>query len=141
VMLDASGSTDPNMDPLTFVWEVLTGEPAVVLDDPTSVTPRFTAPALDAPTDLLFRVRASDGVGSSADEVVVRVLPMATPMRDAGPRRDSGPMGPLDGGMSDTDAGDTEPMDGCSCRATGVTSPRAPLALLLLALVALGRRR
>lgn len=145
VTLDATGSTDPNMDPLTFGWEVLTGEPAVMLDDPSSVMPRFTAPDLEAPTDFRFRVRASDGVGSTTDEVIVRVLPRPEPpLPDAGPRRDGGRPPPRDAGTADTDSGDAEPsMDGCSCNAVSGRGGRAPLSLslVLLALAVLRRRR
>jgi len=40
VALDGTGSTDPDMDPLTYLWTA----PGIVFDDPTSATPTATFP-------------------------------------------------------------------------------------------------
>ncbi|ROH86533.1 hypothetical protein ED208_15995 [Stagnimonas aquatica] len=69
-----SGSArDPEGAALTLRWEQLAG-PAVTLSDAQTLSPRFTAPLVDAATTLRFRLTATDPAGASAsDEVVVAV--------------------------------------------------------------------
>ena len=43
VTLEGTGSSDPQGDPLTFLWTQTEG-PTVNLSDPTSSTPSFRAP-------------------------------------------------------------------------------------------------
>lgn len=137
VTLDASASSDPAMDPLTFSWDALTPTPAVSLAGASEAGPVFTAPAVDIPTDLSFRVRVSDGVGSATDDVMVRVLPRVG--SDAGPIRDAGV--PADA-ESDGDAGPTSPGGGgCGCRASNEGGGHPALIALLAALAWLRRRR
>lgn len=63
VQLDASGSTDPNGDALSYSWRQIEG-PAVALSNATSVNPTFTAPlVLDFET-LVFEVAVSDGTNA-----------------------------------------------------------------------------
>jgi hypothetical protein len=45
--LDGSNSSDPDDDPLFYQWEQVGGT-VVVLSDPTSERPTFTAPEVDA---------------------------------------------------------------------------------------------
>jgi len=74
VGLDGSSSTDPNDDPLSFSW-TQTGGPHVLLSDPTSATPSFSAPAVTAISVLTFELVVSDGTSQSApDGVSVTVL-------------------------------------------------------------------
>ncbi len=73
--LDGTGSSDPEGQPLAFAWTQLDGPP-VTLDDATSATPGFTAPAATSPTALRFELRVTDPGGASAtDEVTVTILP------------------------------------------------------------------
>jgi MYXO-CTERM domain-containing protein len=74
VTLDASASTDPTNDPLTFAWAQLAG-PMVTLNAGTTNKPSFTAPQVTARTTLTFRVTVSDGKGSAGDTVDVFVDP------------------------------------------------------------------
>ncbi len=60
VVLDASGSSDPDGNTLFFNWTQLSG-PAVELVDAWSAQPSFFAPGVDADQDLVFEVVASDG--------------------------------------------------------------------------------
>lgn len=76
VTLDASGSTDADLDPLTFLWTQTQG-PAVALTDATASRPSFTTPTVSTnePVVLAFRLDVADGIGATAeDTVVVTVL-------------------------------------------------------------------
>ena len=60
VLLNALGSSDPDHDGLIFNWTQVDG-PAVVLDNPGSPTPYFTAPRVVAGgVDLIFEVTVMD---------------------------------------------------------------------------------
>ena len=146
VTLDATGSTDPNGDALFFAWEQIGADPLVTLSNIASVTPTFTAPLVASATDVVLRVRVSDGAGSSTDEVRVRIQP--PPMADAGPpspdagrpRADAGTSAGSDAGVPDGG----EPMapeGGCSCRIRGRRDARSSLGLALVACVGLWLRR
>jgi len=68
VTLDGSASSDPDDDPLTYLWQQVGGQ-QVTLSDPTSPRPTFTAPALkrtDPPSiALTFELLVNDGVLTS----------------------------------------------------------------------------
>jgi len=76
VVLDASASYDPDIEPLSFVWLQRSGT-SVTLTDSATVQASFQAPrpasglAFD---DLVFRVRADDGDLWRTDDVTVRTL-------------------------------------------------------------------
>jgi len=59
-------------DPLTFSWTQTAG-PTVVLSNPASLTPFFTAPDVDADTVLTFNLTASDSKATRSDTVNVKV--------------------------------------------------------------------
>lgn len=70
VVLDGSGSRDPDGDTLTFAWEQLRG-PHVVLSDPTAMQASFCA---SVPGIYQFRLTVHDGVMEGRrDEVWVTV--------------------------------------------------------------------
>jgi len=69
VILDASGSTDPNRDDLSYTWTQTDG-PAVELSG-SGATGTFTAPNESA--DLTFEVTVSDGNLTASDTVTVTV--------------------------------------------------------------------
>lgn len=85
VALDGSASSDPDQDTLSFSW-VQTGTPAVTLQNANTATPSFTAPLVDADTQLTFTLTVSDGVLESVDSVTVTVL-NTVPTVNAGPDR------------------------------------------------------
>jgi hypothetical protein len=77
--LDGSGSTDPDLDLLTYEWTQI-GEPAVELDDPAAAKPAFTAPLVDEDTALVFQLVVRDGLlASTAVQVTITVKDVATP--------------------------------------------------------------
>ncbi len=71
VTLDASQSSDPDGDTLSFNWEQ-TNSPAVSLTDSNAAVVTFIAPDVTAATELTFTVTVTDTVGNS-DTVNVSV--------------------------------------------------------------------
>ncbi len=79
VVLDGRGSSDADGQALVYSW-TQSGGPGVALDNASSATPRFTAPAVDVPTDLIFLLSVNDTRELSApDGMRVRVVPAAEP--------------------------------------------------------------
>jgi len=71
VVLDGSGSTDPDGDALTYRWEaVSTSGPPITLSSATAVQPSFTAFDDGVYT---FELTVSDGSFSATDQVTVTV--------------------------------------------------------------------
>jgi hypothetical protein len=67
VILDGTGSSDLDGDPLTFLWAQV-GGPAVMLSDPASGQPDFTAPLVAA--ELSFQLVVDDGTDTSPPDTV-----------------------------------------------------------------------
>ncbi|MEW6440837.1 MAG: hypothetical protein AB1640_07850 [bacterium] len=86
VILDASGSVDPDADDLIYEWKQTNG-PEVVLDDPSNAAVGFDAPAEGT---VAFEVVVSDGRLSSE--------PAAVAVDVSGEGGDGGPGGGLGGG-------------------------------------------
>lgn len=77
VTVDASGSTDPDGDALTFEWRQ-SGGPAGSFADSAAPTTVFTAPASLDPVDVKVQVVVRDGKGGeSAAELTLSVVPGA----------------------------------------------------------------
>ncbi len=71
LVLDATGSSDPNHLPVTFHWDQI-GGPLAVIDDTSKSRPHVTAPK--GPATLTFQVTVTNSGGtSSADSVVITV--------------------------------------------------------------------
>lgn len=72
IVLNGSGSSDPEGSGLTYSW-VQTSGPAVTLNDPTAAQPIFTAPNSISNTTIEFELMVSDGNSSSSSSVAVAV--------------------------------------------------------------------
>ena len=73
--LDGTGSTDPDMDPLTYSW-IQTAGPAASLTGADTSTPDFTAPT--GPATLTFELKVCDNAATplcDTDTVTVTVRP------------------------------------------------------------------
>jgi hypothetical protein len=89
VILNGSGSSDPDNDPLTFAWTQIVGS-TVILSDSTAANPTFTAPS--GADTLRFQLIVNDGeVNSDPDMVTITVLasndPPACGLAQASPDR------------------------------------------------------
>ena len=111
VTLDASASSDPEKETLTYAWtlQALQGS-AAALSDASSVTPSFTA---DVEGTYTASLTVSDGVNSASDTVTVTArAPNATnrpPVAEAGSSQvvQEGAFVTLDGSGSSDPDGDT----------------------------------
>jgi len=70
VTLDGSQSSDPDNDPITFLWEQISG-PLVTLDNPDAAVTHFTVDAANIPATWIFQLTVSDGTLSASIQAEV----------------------------------------------------------------------
>lgn len=125
IALDGSASSDPDMDTLAYNWTQISGQP-VVLSDPHSPIPAFTAPLVGLGGEtLVFELVVNDGIVNCAvvDQVSVNLLnindPPACNLAKASPNL----MWPPNHKLTTVNiAGMTDPNnDNIAVRVTGVT--------------------
>jgi hypothetical protein len=78
VVLDGSGSRDPDADPLTFRWSQVAG-PEAAIDGVTSAAATVTVPAAPPGTVFSFLLRVDDGRGLTAVDGVNLIVPALPP--------------------------------------------------------------
>ncbi len=108
VSLDGSASTDPEGTPLTYMWAIDSGPAgsAAALDDPTSMTPKFTP---DKKGVYVVSLVVSNGLYDSGIDLVTIVVYNTMPVARAGADvtiADLGGSTTLDGSLSSDPDGD-----------------------------------
>ena len=121
VRLDASGSSDPDTDTLSFTWSQVSG-PDVVLTNTTGATTSFTAPAEEG--TVVLELTASDGRSSAKDTVSVQVA-NHQPVADAGDDRSAPPGARI---ALDGSASSDPDQDNISYRWSQISGVEAPLS-------------
>ena len=140
VILDASASTDPNGDPMTFLWTQTSGPPVALLNANTAFA-AFRSPELTHNEALTFQVQVSDAFGSSTDSVkiTVRKIPASGGGNGSGGGETDGGGSGDDQGIEDN--GPDESIDDGGC-AAGSRQTSLPFAMLFgLGLLVMRRRR
>jgi PKD repeat protein len=132
ISLNASGSYDPDNDPLSYVWSIVSSPEGSIsqTDDPTSATPKILA---DKEGDYVFRLVVYDGqLYSNPDTVVVNAV-NNPPIANAGPDREAvvGVIVNLNGSGSSDSNGDALTYQWCvvsapSGSAAAINNPTSP---------------
>jgi chitinase len=129
VMLDGSGSSDPEGGELSYEWEKLSGSP-IELAGANTAQANFWAEE-EGTYEFQLTVTDPEG-GAGQDTVTITVLP--EPEGDAGPEPDGGVDGGADSGSSDVDARPVMSAGGGSCDCSTSGSESSGVSRYLLSL-------
>jgi len=151
IVLDGTGSSDPDGDPLTFQWSIESG-PGGAFDDNTLARPTFTAAAVQHDELVVLKLVVNDGQANTLPDTSTLTVKPLTDLPDTIDDTDTatGETATDDTasdvpGSDDTVADDGGPQrdgGGSSCTVSNAPTTGAWLALVsLLGLLGLARRR
>lgn len=101
VTLDASTSTDADMDTLTYQWtQVANDAPQVTIDNATSAEASFTAPDVSADTQITLEVTVTDTSGSTSTAQVQVTVQAPAPAPAPAPTPAPAPQNSSSGGST-----------------------------------------
>ena len=84
IQLNGSNSSDSDGTIQAYLWTQLSG-PEVSFSNIAAVDPEFTAPSVEADTELIFELKVTDDEGlTDYDEVAILVINNIAPVADAG---------------------------------------------------------
>ncbi|WP_394729329.1 PKD domain-containing protein [Altererythrobacter sp. GH1-8] len=86
ILLDGSGSTDPDGDPLIYQWTQVSG-PAATIADPGAATTNVVLPtATNSVQTVVFQLFVADSFDASdAEQITIQIAANNAPVADAGP--------------------------------------------------------
>ena len=86
VKLDATQSSDPESDELSFYWEVVSGQ-NVSITNQTAASTQFSVPSINQDTSVTVKLTVQDAVGNTAQdevEIILKNVSSGTPDNGSG---------------------------------------------------------
>jgi len=70
VTLDGTASSDPDNDPLTYQWTILSGPPGGIISNQNSAVATYNAPTVNADSAATLQLKVNDGRGGTDTDTV-----------------------------------------------------------------------